>query len=376
MTVKVEMVSLKDISPNPYRHAEKYKLSEEKLESLMQSYDNSGFWNGSLQGRRVNGKVEIAFGHHRIEAARRKKLKEVGIVVDNRSNADMLRMMADENREVFRNDAVVAVETIAAVIEAYGRGEIELEKVNNEGQRGGAHVGVRFAFMAIKAKPYTCLTVARFLGWTVVKGTQASPACREAFNAYHEMHAVQLAKKALPAENRSQVAIKSVVTAARTARKETERKWKGKVSDSKLREKADEAASKAAEIQIKSVKKTGGFEAREEAVAVGNRVVHGDFTPETKRIPDIEKYAEQLTVELDKFLHKDHALLDKINRVIDNIARPEVQCSARTGNLIRRAASQLAARATKVAERIDEAFQRRQTTVVPNMPALEHKERR
>jgi hypothetical protein len=37
--------------------------------------------------------------------------------------------MADENRSEFKHDQRVAVDTIAAVVEAYRDGEIELEEV-------------------------------------------------------------------------------------------------------------------------------------------------------------------------------------------------------------------------------------------------------
>lgn len=46
-----------------------------------------------------------------------------------RRRSSMLRMMADENRDEFRADALVGVETIRAVVEAYAKGEIELEPV-------------------------------------------------------------------------------------------------------------------------------------------------------------------------------------------------------------------------------------------------------
>lgn len=77
------------------------EISEEKVEALVRSYETIGFWDGSIQGRphpEERGCVEIAFGHHRLEAARRKGLKQIGIVVSDRSNDDMMRMMADENR--------------------------------------------------------------------------------------------------------------------------------------------------------------------------------------------------------------------------------------------------------------------------------------
>lgn len=66
-----------------------------------------------------------------------------------------------------------------ATIEAYGRGEIELEAVP-EGQGGkGPQSGVYDAtFPPGKVtRPYTLLTVARFLKWTKAGGTRATHAC-------------------------------------------------------------------------------------------------------------------------------------------------------------------------------------------------------
>ena len=40
--------------------------------------------------------------------------------------------MANENREEFKGDHLVAIETVAATVEAFGRGEIELEAVAKE----------------------------------------------------------------------------------------------------------------------------------------------------------------------------------------------------------------------------------------------------
>ena len=67
---------------------------------------------------------------------------------------------------------------IGAVIEAYGRGEIELEAVDPKTNTGQVH-----AFPGGKA--YTLATVARFLRWTKSDG-QATEACRRAFEAYRE----------------------------------------------------------------------------------------------------------------------------------------------------------------------------------------------
>ena len=178
----VEFVPLRDLVANPYRHIERYAIVEEKVEALIQSYENTGFWHGSIQGRRRDdGKVEIGFGHHRLAAAKRAKPKidPVGVVIADRTNRDMLLMMADKNRTEFKHDALVESETIGAVIEAFERGEVELEAVSPDTNKG--HI---YAFRDGKA--YALSTVARFLGWTKASTGQATDACRVAFDAYHE----------------------------------------------------------------------------------------------------------------------------------------------------------------------------------------------
>lgn len=42
----------------------------------------------------------------------------------------MLPMIADENRTEFKQDALFGVETIAAVVDAYSRGEVDLAAVD------------------------------------------------------------------------------------------------------------------------------------------------------------------------------------------------------------------------------------------------------
>lgn len=78
-----------------------------------------------------------------------------------------------------RLGVVLEQETIGAVIEAYGAGEIELDAVHRETPKSGTHEVVP------GGKTYTLLTVARFLGWTKAAGTQATNSCRVAFDAWH-----------------------------------------------------------------------------------------------------------------------------------------------------------------------------------------------
>lgn len=283
--MSVQMIALRSIVPNRYRHIESYKLSETKLEALIQSYESSGFWDGSIQARPHPSKAdkfEIAFGHHRVEAAKRAGLTEIGLVLAPRSDADMLRMMADENREEFRSDALVAVETIAAVIEAYERGEIELEEPKKE------DAGKREVFPG--GKTYTLTTVARFLGWVKPSTGQAINACRQAFDAYRERASIKDALDTIPSEQRSGVAVETVRMAATAARKAGEQAG---LSPAKIRQAEQQAAKTAAH----EVRERTGFRAKDLAVGIGQAEVSRVVTKRVKQGPPVEFY-------IGKLIHK------------------------------------------------------------------------
>lgn len=287
--MSVRKVALKDILPNPYRQMDRYVMSEDKIENLVQSYANSGFWDGSIQGRESptrEGKIEIAFGHHRVEAARRKRIGEIGIVVAKRSDADMLRMMADENRSEFGRDARVGVETIAAVIGAYERGEIELPPVETDGY-GGARQVYKLDLPDGKSKTYTLGTVARFLNWVKPSDGQATSACRQAFDAYRERAATQEALNTLKPSEASEVAVQTVVTAARAARVQA-------VKAGMTPAKVHAAEKKAAAEAVREVKQIGGFKARDVAVGIAKKAVQDVAGPKAPKVQQVEIYLSKL----------------------------------------------------------------------------------
>lgn len=278
--MSIQRIALRDIEANPYRQIDRYRISEEKIAALIQSYDMSGFWDGSLQARphpTRAGKVEIAFGHHRIEAAKRRNLHEVGLVVAKRSDADMLRMMAFENREEFKGDQLVATETIGATIAAFGRGEIEFEPVAKDTNK--AHV--------YKAPPnggaYTCATVARFLGWTKQhKGQEPEPTngCRIAFAAYHANVIPALLK--LPEDNRTREATTAVLSAVKSARTVARRAGRSTAE-------ADAAAARAARETVTRIKQGAiASKVHDEAAKIGRAAAGVERTP-----PAIAQFVQQ-----------------------------------------------------------------------------------
>jgi ParB-like nuclease domain len=278
--MSVQMIPLDDVLSNPYRQMTRYPFDESKITALLQSIDNSGFWDGSIQGRpspTEPGKVEIAFGHHRIEAARRRPMDAVGIVVADRSNALMLQMMANENRDEFKHDAWIGVETIASVVDAYGRGEIELEPVHPEAPA---------TQVLPSGKTYNLATVARFLGWIKPSDGQATAACRLAFDAYRQRAVSEEALQRLTPEQRSSVAVKTVTAAVTAARVEATKEG---LSPAKVRETEKRAAASA----VKEIQDTSGFKAQTQAGEIGRRAVR-EIAPKAKRTPEIEIYTARL----------------------------------------------------------------------------------
>lgn len=314
--MSIQRVALADIVPNRYRNIDHYRISDSKIDALIQSYENSGFWDGSIQARphpTKSGKYEIAFGHHRIKAARQFELTEVGLVVAKRSDADMLRMMADENREEFKGDHLVAIETIGATVEAFGRGEIELPPVGTDVPK--SHIKV-----APHGATYTVGTVARFLGWTKKHGDEIpepTRACSQAFEAYHARDTVEAALRRLPEDDRSRQATGAVLTAARTASKAAK-------SAGRSPHEMKQAARKAAHATVERIRAGGiASKVKDEATKIGRAAAGVERNPQEisrfvrDRAEGLRARVSNLEVEVNALLNDILPYRDQIDRVAE-----------------------------------------------------------
>lgn len=106
-------INTKDLHPNPFRDMKNYPIIREKVDQLKSSINETGFWDNVL-ARKNNGKIEIAYGHHRLMAL--KELFPKGTVVDipikNLPDSIMLKIMANENMEQWSLTPKVIDETI------------------------------------------------------------------------------------------------------------------------------------------------------------------------------------------------------------------------------------------------------------------------
>lgn len=107
-------IPLELIRPNPFRDFDLHPLDMEQVEKLKTSIDADGFW-ASVVARKVTGGYEIAFGHHRIEAARRLGWKRVPIDVGEFSDWQMVQMLSAENATQRGTTVAAAVDSIQAI---------------------------------------------------------------------------------------------------------------------------------------------------------------------------------------------------------------------------------------------------------------------
>lgn len=142
-----------------------YPIDEEKVEELIASIQSVGFWC-SITARERDGKFQIAFGHHRLTALQRMYAGAipstyVSIIVDDLSDADMLKMMANENLQASRTSPVIIDETVRVAkkfleehpeeVTKYG----DLSKTNRGAPTGASNIGR--------------VIISKFLGWKTTR---------------------------------------------------------------------------------------------------------------------------------------------------------------------------------------------------------------
>ncbi len=112
-------ISVQDLHPNPYRDLSRYPIHREKIEALKASIRATGFWDNILVRKNDEGRFEMAYGHHRLEALREliaeKAVEgdfEIEAPVRKLDDATMIGIMANENVEEYRVTAEIIDETV------------------------------------------------------------------------------------------------------------------------------------------------------------------------------------------------------------------------------------------------------------------------
>jgi len=115
MKTTIENVNIADVDANPFRRLGDYPYVQRKIDALIKSISDVGLWEGVI-ARRSNNRVQIAFGHHRVEAARQSGLTEISMIIRDLDDDQMLGFMGRENMEDYNADFLTMLETWEAAV--------------------------------------------------------------------------------------------------------------------------------------------------------------------------------------------------------------------------------------------------------------------
>ncbi len=121
------MIPLERLKSNPYRDFELHPYDPEQIEKLKASIDADGFWM-SVVARKAGDAYEIAFGHHRIEAAKQLGWTHAPIEVRDLSDWQMARMLASENATQRGSTAAASLDAVAALSQVLAYNLLRWEK--------------------------------------------------------------------------------------------------------------------------------------------------------------------------------------------------------------------------------------------------------
>jgi ParB-like nuclease domain len=105
-------VKISSIDPNPMRMLTEYPYNPTKIAALRRSIAGVGLWEGII-ARKSGRRYEIAFGHHRKEAARQEigDDAKISLIVRDLTDEEMLQFMGRENLEDYAADFIVMLES-------------------------------------------------------------------------------------------------------------------------------------------------------------------------------------------------------------------------------------------------------------------------
>jgi len=123
-------VKIKDLEANPFRDIKNYPIDQGKIESLAKSINQTGFWDNIL-ARKNNGKIQIAYGHHRLVILKKEFNPDhiVDIPVKDLDDATMIRIMVNENMQEWDTTPTIIDEAVRVTYE-YLKNQFCLGKIN------------------------------------------------------------------------------------------------------------------------------------------------------------------------------------------------------------------------------------------------------
>ena len=116
--------ALTDVVPNPFRDLQRFGYQEWRITKLMDRISSNGF-DANVVGRVRDGKLQLAFGHHRVEALNRLGWTDAEFIVEELTDEQMLSKMVQDNDAEFPHYLEVVFEAVEAAVAAFANKTIK-----------------------------------------------------------------------------------------------------------------------------------------------------------------------------------------------------------------------------------------------------------
>jgi ParB-like nuclease domain len=133
-------VNLKSLRPNPFRDFVVDPIDSDAVSKITDSINEDGFWGGVVARKNKSGELEIAAGHHRIEAAKQCGITVADIFVGQIDDEAMIRIYARENSTQRGNGSTAVAGTVASAIRYLARQSLTFGR-EIASEKRGAKVG-------------------------------------------------------------------------------------------------------------------------------------------------------------------------------------------------------------------------------------------
>ena len=314
-------VPLEEIDSNPYRDLAIYPFVEKKVAALKRSIGDVGLWEGVI-ARKVDDRYQTAFGHHRIEAAKREGLTEATIILRDLDDKQMLQFMGRENMADYNADFLTMLQTWDAAV------DFSSSKDETRGHP---------------------VDIANLLGWTQDRADSSRPQMNrtaEACNSTHKLLKSGDLKRSDLADNTvSQVREICVRANADIDRiRKTAKKNKRPVAEVKT---AEKQIIKAV-IQTAKEAARGTIAQKDLRSTVGINAYRADRAAK-KPTPILAVYTQQVKSNINSMLDGD-ATETKLEHIEEALGSITLAADVLAVSQLQGALTLLASRATKLAE--------------------------
>lgn len=171
-------INLAEIHDNPFRNPESYVYDQDKIKALAESIGDTSFWENLLARKTKEGIIELAYGHHRLQAL--KQLVADGMIEYDEiklnvrpdtqlTNERMLKIFAQENKDDWGENPQNLCMTVLQ-LQAHLEGLVKASKDKDQflkkvGDAGALKVDDR-SFTRMKNHGVGASIIAQFLGDT------------------------------------------------------------------------------------------------------------------------------------------------------------------------------------------------------------------